>query len=166
MEDLTELRARLVAYMRKKFYTRRNAAEFADEIVNQAFLDVAAAGGDEGRYNFGYMATACLRRAYKVFHRNDVWDGRTAAYDEAVSLIDEAHFVQEIEQAEDTAAIVASLDVLKEVERVIVRERYFGDFTFREIGERHDIKLNTVLTHHRRALNKLRPILTNVWRQL
>jgi RNA polymerase sigma factor (sigma-70 family) len=82
----------------------------------------------------------------------------------ALPLIDEDNFVDEITRADDTAAIIESLQTLKHIEQVIVRERYYGDFTFREISERHGINLNTVLTHHRRALDKLRPKLIYLWR--
>jgi len=82
---------------------------------------------------------------------------------EAVPLIDEENFVDEIVRAEDTEAVVRSLQTLKRVEQLIISERYYGDFTFREISQRHGINLNTVLTHHRRALEKLRPMLSNYY---
>jgi RNA polymerase sigma factor (sigma-70 family) len=163
MESMENLRARLVAYVRKKFYTRRGIANVADDIVNQAFLSVAASPRFTAElYNFGYMSKACIRGAYKVFHQSGDEGSRLVTLSMAVPLIDEDCFVEEIVQAEDTAAVVASLQILKDVEQVIIRERYYGEFTFREISERHGINLNTVLTHHRRALNKLRPMLVNL----
>ena len=151
----------LIHYIRKKFYTRRNITDAANDIVNQAFLDVAKSPHfNPGHYNFGYMSLACIRTAYKVFHRNDHESGILVSFELAAPLIDEDDFVEEIAAADDTAAIMQSLNTLKSVEQTIIRERYYGNFTFREIGERHGIKLNTVLTHHRRALEKLRPILS------
>jgi RNA polymerase sigma factor (sigma-70 family) len=133
----------------------------AEDIVNQAFLDVTRSSGfDEGKLNFGYMSVACIRAAYKVFHRNDRDSGITVSYGLAAPLIDEDAFVEEFGRADDTAFIVQSLQVLKQVEQIIIRERYYGEFSFREISERHGINLNTVLSHHRRALEKLRPILS------
>jgi RNA polymerase sigma factor (sigma-70 family) len=108
-------------------------------------------------YNFGYMSKAVLRTAYKVFHKHDKENLILTDFESAEPLISEENFVREIEAAEDTAAIFASLQVLKQVERVIITERYYNDFSFREISETHGIKLNTVLSHHRRALEKLRP---------
>jgi len=64
-----------------------------------------------------------------------------------------------IEKAEDTVVILQSLQTLKQIEQIIISERYYGEFSFREISERHGINLNTVLSHHRRALEKLRPTL-------
>jgi len=161
LDNLEELRAELVGYIRRKFYTRRNITDMADEVVNAAFLNVAKSANFDagGHYNFGYMSVACIRAAYRVFHRNDR-DGRnTVPFELAAPLVDEDSFVDEIANADDTAFILQSLQTLKDVERVIVSERYYGGFTFREISERHNINLNTVLSHHRRALEKLRPVL-------
>jgi len=161
MDDLADLRGELVAYLRRKFYSRSNILEMAEEIVNQAFLDVGrAAGFSPEMYNFGYMSTACIRAAYKVFHKNDREAARFLSYEQTEALVDERCFVADIEAAEDTRFIVDSLQTLKDIERTIISERYFGDFTFREIAERTGINLNTVLSHHRRALNRLRPIFT------
>lgn len=162
MDNLEALRDELIVYIRKKFYTRRNIIDMADEIVNQTFLDVKKSPGfsaDE-HYNFGYMSTACIRTAYKVFHRNDRDNKITVSFELSTPLIDEDSFVDEIMNAEDTAFILQSLQILKQIERIIVNERYYGNFTFKEISERHNINLNTVLSHHRRALEKLRPVLS------
>ncbi|MCL2004299.1 MAG: sigma-70 family RNA polymerase sigma factor [Oscillospiraceae bacterium] len=160
MEGLEILRKELVSYIRRKFRTRRNIMDMADEIVNQAFLSVMKASGfREEQYNFGYMSTACIREAYKQFHRNDRDAEGTVSFELTAPLIDEDSFVEEIEKAEDTRDILQSLQTLKQVEQIIIRERYFEDFSFREISEHHGINLNTVLSHHRRALEKLRPAL-------
>ena len=154
-EAAENLRAELIAYIKRKFYTRRNITDMADEIVNQAFCDVAAE-----KYNFGYMSTACIRVAYKVFHRNDKDNNRLVNLDLTAPLIDENSFVEEIEKAEDTQFILESLQTLKQVEQIIIKERYYSNFSFREIAQRNSINLNTVLSHHRRALEKLRPTLS------
>ena len=155
MDNVESLRKELVSYIKRKFYTRQNIIDMADEIVNQAFCDVPVE-----KYNFGYMSTACIRVAYKVFHRNDKDNDRLINLDLTAPLIDENHFVEEIENAEDTQFILKSLQTLKQVEQIIIKERYYGEFSFREIAERNSINLNTVLSHHRRALEKLRPTLS------
>ena len=160
MDNLESLRTELVLYIKKKFGSRRNIIEMAQEIVNQVFLDVAKSSGfNTDKYNFGYLSVACIRAAYKVFHRDDQDSRITVSFDLAAPLIDEDSFVDEIEKAEDTAVILQSLQTLKQIEQIIIRERYYSDFSFREISERHGINLNTVLSHHRRALEKLRPTL-------
>jgi len=146
LEDIDELRRNLVLYIKKKFYSRRNVVDMADEIVNQTFLDVAkSAGFNSAQYNFGYMSAACLRTAYKVFHRNDIDKKITVYYDLTSPLIDEDSFTEEIEKAEDTVFIFESLQTLKQIERVIINERYYKDFSFKEISEKYSINLNTVL---------------------
>jgi DNA-directed RNA polymerase specialized sigma24 family protein len=54
------------------------------------------------------------------------------------------------------------LKVLREIERVVITQRYYGDLSFVEIANTNGLKLNTVLSHHRRALGKLRPQLTKL----
>jgi RNA polymerase sigma factor (sigma-70 family) len=161
VDAIENLREKLIAYVRKKFYTRRNVKDMADEIVKQTFVDAAKSPGFKAeQYNFGYMSLACIRTTYKMFHRNDCDNNVMVSFELTSPLIDEEDFVDEIAKASDTAAILQSLNTLKRVEQVIISERYYGDFSFREISERHGINLNTVLTHHRRALEKLRPILS------
>ena len=159
MEDIEALRENLVSYVKKKFYTRRNITDMADDIVNQTFLDVAKSPGFcDGHYNFGYMSAACIRTAYKAFHRTDKELGVLTGLDSTAPLIDEDDFVEEIIQADDTKFILQSLQILKQIEQIIINERYYINFSFKEISERHNINLNTVLSHHRRALEKLRPV--------
>lgn len=161
MGDIENLRENLITYIKKKFYTRNNIVAMADEIVNQTFHDVRKSPCfTMEQYNFGYMSQACIRTAYKVFHRNDQDNDIMVSFDLTAPLIDEDNFVDEIEKAEDTAFIVQSLQTLKQMEQIIIRERYYHDFSFREISEQHGINLNTVLSHHRRALEKLRPVLS------
>ena len=160
MSTIESLRGNLTEYIKKKFYSRRNITDAVDEIVNQTFLNVMKSPGfNTDQLNFGYMSLACIRTAYKVFHRNDAND-LILNLELAAPLIDKDDFVDEIARAADTAAILQSLQVLKRIEQVIINERYYGNFSFREISERHEINLNTVLTHHRRALEKLRPVLS------
>jgi len=162
LEDIDDLRRNLVSYIRKKFCSRSNIVDIADEVVNQTFLNVAkSAGFNKEQYNFGYMSIACIRTAYKVFHKNDNDKKITINFDLTSALIDEDSFTEEIVKAEDTAFIFESLQTLKQIERVIISERYYENFSFREISEKYGINLNTVLSHHRRALEKLRPVLTN-----
>jgi len=162
LKNVDGLRRDLVAYIRKKFYSRSNIIDMADEIINQTFLDVAKSPGFcNEKYNFGYMSVACIRTAYRFFHQNDADKKITISFDLTAPLIDEDSFVEEIEKADDTAFIFNSLQTLKQIERIIVSERYYQDFSFREISEKYGINLNTVLSHHRRALEKLRPVFSN-----
>ena len=158
--DVQDLRESLVLYVKRKFYTRRNILDMTDEIVNQAFCDVMKSPRfEKEQLNFGYMSLACIRTAYKFYHRNDRDSVVLANIELTTPLIDEHDFVDDIVKAEDTAFVLRSLQTLKQMEQIIVNERYYGCYTFREISERHGINLSTVLSHHRRALGKLKPIL-------
>ena len=158
MENPESLRENLIQYVKMKFATRRNIVEMADDIVHKTFEDVRKSRNfTEEMYNFGYMSKAVLRTAYKVFHRHDQENLVLTDFESAEPLISEDNFIRDIESAEDTSAIFASLQILKQIERIVITERYYNDFSFREISETHGIKLNTVLSHHRRALEKLRP---------
>jgi len=160
LEDIDSLRQNLVSYLKRKFYSRSNILDMADEIVNQTFLEVSkSASFNKDQYNFGYMSVACIRKAYKVFHKNDKDKNILVNFDLTAPLIDEDSFVEEIENSDDTEFIFQSLQTLKKIERAIINERYYEDFSFREISEKHGININTVLSHHRRALEKLRPVL-------
>ena len=162
MESHEKLREELVSYIKGKFYTRSNIVAMADEIVNQAFLNVAKSlCFVPEHYNFGYMSVACIRVAYKVFHKNDRESNAFLSFDLAAPLIDESNFIDEITKAEDTKFILQSLLTLKNIEQIVIRERYYGELSFREISERHSINLSTILSHHRRALEKLRPIISS-----
>jgi DNA-directed RNA polymerase specialized sigma24 family protein len=88
--------------------------------------------------------------------------GRIYLDAEGTSLLDEKDIADEIIKAENADAILESLKVLRDIEQVVITQRYFGDFSFAEIAKANGLKLNTVLSHHRRALSKLRPQLTKI----
>jgi len=68
----------------------------------------------------------------------------------------------QIMEREQASEILESLDTLREIERSILTLRYYEDCSFSEISRRTGIKLNTVLTTHYRALEKLRPRLSKL----
>ena len=126
MAAIEELRANLISYIKKKFYTRKNIIDMADEIVNQTFLDVMKSQSyNAEQLNFGYMSVACIRTAYKLYHRNDHDNNIIADFELTAPLIDEDNFASEIERAEDTAFITQSLQALKQIEQIVIRERYY-----------------------------------------
>ena len=99
MDELEKLRVELISYVKRKFYTRYNIIDMADEIVNQAFLDVLKSPNfDEAHYNFGYLSVACIRIAYKLFHRNDYDSSILISFDITTPLIDENTFIEDIEK--------------------------------------------------------------------
>lgn len=157
MEDYGRLRARLVAYMRKKFSSRPAIALHAEDIVDEAFAAVLAGRAyEQAQLNFGYLSVAATRVAYRYWRARDAEADRYSGCVDALECVTADEFVDELCRAEDAAAVLDSLDCLRDVERIVVEQRYYGDYTFAEIAARNGLKLNTVLSHHRRALERLR----------
>ncbi len=159
MNDLNILRTELLKFIKRKFYSRPIISDCAEDIVNQAFLVVLQSPRyDEANINFGYMSVACLRIAYRLFSKED--SDNCVPLESCSELVSEDNFVEDIMHSEDTEAVLKSLETLKDIERIVVCERYFDGFSFKEISKHHNINLNTILSHHRRALEKLRPRLS------
>lgn len=158
--EINELRKELVSYVKRKFYSRDNICLMADDIVNQAVLDVIRAG-DKQQLNFGYLSRVCIHIAYVYFKKSSRDSLNCLVLEDCLNFLNINDVVDEIIEKENAEEIFASLDVLKEIERIIVLQRYYGDYSFSEIANRNGLKLNTVLSHHRRALEKLRPHLAD-----
>jgi RNA polymerase sigma factor (sigma-70 family) len=155
------LRERLVRYVAGKFGGYPNVAFLAEDIVQQAY--VSAVTGKQytaEKENFAYLSVVCLRQGYRLFLAQAQEHSRFVGLDD--NLVSEADAVDELHRAEDASVVLESLKTLREIERIVVTQRYYGDFSFAEIAKSNGLKLNTVLSHHRRALEKLRPTLTRL----
>ena len=152
-----ELRNSLMKLIRYKFAKYSNVASLAEDIVHDAYLDLRAGKHyARDKENYGYLSVVCVRMAYRKFMSQEEGFKQLYIDVEGTSLIDETDIVDELLQTEDANAVLESLKVLRDIERVVITQRYYGDFTFAEIAKRNGLKLNTVLSHHRRALGKLR----------
>jgi len=157
MEDYGTLRASLLDYILRKFSSRRSIASHAEDIVDEAFAAVLAGRSyDPSLLNFGYLSVAATRAAYRYWRARDADATRIAPLEAALECVGVDEFVEELCRADDSAAVLDSLDCLRDIERIVVEQRYYGDFTFAEIAARNGLRLNTVLSHHRRALERLR----------
>ncbi len=158
-----ELRRALVLLVRHKFRGAPNVASLAEDIAQDAYARLRSSPSYEpSKENYGYLSVACMRLAYRRFMAQAADFRRVYLDAEGTALVDETDIVNEILRAEDAAGVLESLKTLREIERVVVTQRYFGDYSFRRIAEANGLKLNTVLSHHRRALAKLRPRLTSI----
>ena len=157
------LRNSLLRLIRNKFAGYPNVASMADDIVQSAYEALRSSKNyAPEKEHYGYLSVACVRLAYRKFMAQ-AFDFNCVYVDaEGTALIDEKTVADEIIRAEDSAAVLESLRVLREVERVVITQRYYGELSFAEIARANGIKLNTVLSHHRRALEKLRPQLTKL----
>lgn len=156
-----ELRCSLLRLVRQKFAGYPNVSSLADDIVQEAYVRLRSSQSYvPDKENYGYMSVVCVRLAYRKFMAQAA-DFRHVYLDaEGTSLLEESDIVDELIGAEDTSAILESLKTLRDIERVVITQRYYGNFSFAQIAKTNGLKLNTVLSHHRRALAKLRPQLT------
>jgi len=156
-----ELHNALLRLIKKKFAGYPNVASLADDIVNDVYIRFRSSKSYHSeKENYGYLSVACIRLAYRKFMAQTA-DFRQVYLDAGeTDLIDETDIAAEIIQAENANAVLESLKILRDIERVVITQRYYGEFSFAEIAAANGLKLNTVLSHHRRALSKLRPQLT------
>jgi RNA polymerase sigma factor (sigma-70 family) len=160
----SELRSSLLGLIKHKFAGQPNVASLADDIVQDAFIALRTSKQYRpDKENYGYLSVVCVRLAYRKFMAQAAEQKQILYMDnEGTSLINETDIVEEILQAEDANAILESLKVLRDIERIVITQRYYGDFSFNEIAKNNGLKLNTVLSHHSRALRKLRPQITKL----
>jgi len=158
-----DLRKKLVQLIRYKFASYPNVSLLADDIVHDAYIALRSSKVyHSDKENYSYLSVVCIRLAYRKFMEQASEFQQLSIDSEGTSLICETDIASEIIQAGNTDAILESLKVLRDIERIVVTQRYYGDFSFAKIAEVNGLKLNTVLSHHRRALSKLRPRLTNI----
>lgn len=153
-----QLRIELVKFIKRKFASRPDICHVSEDIVNQAVVDVLSAGNTEGKMNFGYLSKVSIRIAYRYFKKYD--NHKLTPYHMCLDSIAEDDLVDDILRFEDTTEILQSLQTLKDIERIVITQRYFGDLKFSEIAEKNNLNINTVLSHHRRSLNKLKLLLS------
>ena len=122
-----ELRGSLMKLIRYKFAKYPNVVLLAEDIVHDAYLDLRT-----GRHyapdkeNYGYLSVVCVRMAYRRFMEQSANFNQAFLDAEGTSLIDETDIVDEILQAEDTYAVLESLKVLRDIERIVITQRYYG----------------------------------------
>ena len=158
-----ELRDALLRLIRHKFAGYPNVASLADDIVHDAYIKLRSSRSYEPeKENYGYLSVVCIRLAYRKFMVQATDFKQSYLDSEGTLLIDETDIADEIIQTENVSAVLESLKILRDIERIVIAQRYYGDFSFAEIAKANGLKLNTVLSHHRRALGKLRPQLTSI----
>lgn len=157
------LRDSLIRFVKAKFFGYPNVSLLADDIVHEAYICLLTSRlYTPDKENFGYLSVVCLRIAYRQFMSQSQNHKQLSLDIPDTMLISEPDFAAELLATEDAQTVLKSLATLREIERIVITQRYYGDFSFAEIAEANDIKLNTVLSHHRRALEKLRPKVTRM----
>ncbi len=158
-----ELRISLISLIRYKFSVYPNVSLLAEDIVQDAYLQLRLAKTySPDKENYGYLSVVCVRLAYRKFMSQAADFQQVYIDEDGTSLLDEADIVDELIRTEETDAVLESLKTLRDIERIVITQRYYGYFSFAEIAKSNGLNLNTVLSHHRRALEKLRPQLTKL----
>jgi DNA-directed RNA polymerase specialized sigma24 family protein len=158
-----ELRDSLIWLIRYKFAGYPNVALLADDIVHDAYLQLrSSASYKADKENYGYLSVVCVRLAYRKFMIQATDFGNIYFFAEGTTLLDETDVAEELIRTENVNAVLESLIILRDIERLVITQRYYGNYSFVDIAKANGLKLNTVLSHHRRSLNKLRPRLTEL----
>lgn len=154
-----EIRDDLVRYVRSRFANVPGMDLACEDIVDEAFAAVLSGPrAAELADNFAYMARVASNlacRAWRAARRDSEFDAGVVDPD-LLAGGEEAELP--VFRGEAVAAIAVSLDALRDVERSVIRQRYWDGLAFAEIARRSGLPLGTVLSLHRRALARLRPL--------
>ena len=137
-------------------------ADVADDLSQEVFLrawkglDLYAEQGEAKAYlmkiAYRVVCNAKRRRSMEVNVDDETWT--------AVEPVDaKADPARNVHQTELNATLSAVLDQLSEAEKKVLTLRYFGEMKFNEIADLIEMPLNTVLSHARRGLARMRDIM-------
>jgi RNA polymerase sigma factor (sigma-70 family) len=153
------IRDDLVRYVRSRFANVPGMDLACEDVVDEAFAAVLAGPrAAELADNFAYMARVASNlacRAWRASRRDSELDAGLGDPD-LLAGGDGAELPAF--RGEAVAAIAASLDALRDVERSVIHQRYWEGLAFAEIARRSGLPLGTVLSLHHRALARLRPL--------
>lgn len=150
-----ELRKALIRYISGRFPNLREVGQDAEDIVNQAFVKFYSGRiKTASDLHFGYLSKIAFNLAKDCFNRQKA----QVSLDEiAPFLADQDQELIALENEKpDQNQLNDALQSLKIHENEVVSLHYFGEHTFQEISDLTGIKLNTVLSHHRRGIENLR----------
>ena len=158
---LAGLRDDLVRYVRSRFANVPGMDLACEDIVGEAFAAVLAGPrAAELSDNFAYLSRVASNlacRAWRAARRDSELDSGLGDPD----LLEGAEGAEPpVFRDEAVAAIAASLEALRDVERSVIRQRYWEGLAFAEIARRSGLPLGTVLSLHHRALARLRPLVS------
>ena len=148
---MKKLRADLIRFIRIKFYNLAEIEQEAEDIVNQTFLKACIK--DFADLNFKYLAAIAVNEAIDRYKRQ-----RCQTSIELLENIlhDENNHFSRPEIEEDYQALALAREKLKATENEVIHLYYYEELNFVEISNRTGINLNTIISHHKRALAKLK----------
>lgn len=154
-----DIRGDLVRYVRSRFANVPGMDLACEDIVDEAFVAVLSGPrAAELPGNFAYMsrvASNLARRAWRA-SRCDAELEAGGGDPDLVAGGEDAGMPLFREEA--VATLASSLEALRDIERAVIRQRYWDGLSFAEIARRRGLPLGTVLSLHRRALARLRPL--------
>jgi RNA polymerase sigma-70 factor (ECF subfamily) len=161
-EQITTWTAQYGGLVRGYLMSMVRRADVADDLSQEVFLrawkglDLYAEQGEAKAYlmkiAYRVVCNAKRRRSMEVNVDDETWT--------AVEPIDaKADPARNVHQTELNATLSAVLDQLSEAEKKVLTLRYFGEMKFNEIADLIEMPLNTVLSHARRGLARMRDIM-------
>ena len=161
-EQITTWTAQYGGLVRGYLMSMVRRADVADDLSQEAFLrawkglDLYAEQGEAKAYlmkiAYRVVCNAKRRRSMEVNVDDETWT--------AVEPVDaKADPARNVHQTELNATLSAVLDQLSEAEKKVLTLRYFGEMKFNEIADLIEMPLNTVLSHARRGLARMREIM-------
>ena len=161
-EQITTWTAQYGGLVRGYLMSMVRRADVADDLSQEVFLrawkglDLYAEQGEAKAYlmkiAYRVVCNAKRRRSMEVNVDDETWT--------AVEPVDaKADPARNVQQTELNATLSAVLDQLSEAEKKVLTLRYFGEMKFNEIADLIEMPLNTVLSHARRGLARMREIM-------
>ena len=161
-EQITTWTAQYGGLVRGYLMSMVRRADMADDLSQEVFLrawkglDLYAEQGEAKAYlmkiAYRVACNAKRRRSMEVNVDDETWT--------AVEPVDaKADPARNVHQTELNATLSAVLDQLSEAEKKVLTLRYFGEMKFNEIADLIEMPLNTVLSHARRGLARMRDIM-------
>ncbi len=136
----------------------RNSAQ-VDDLIQATYLKVMERGAAaQAATAKGWLFRVAYREALIVKRRAASRD-RTTQHLATLPLREAPRPDESLIRAETIQAVRQAMKSLSEPQRKVVNARMTGDQTFAEIAAEAGLPLGTVLTHMRRALEKLRRVL-------
>ncbi|MDO4758046.1 MAG: sigma-70 family RNA polymerase sigma factor [Rikenellaceae bacterium] len=140
------------------------SSDVAEDISQETFIKVVKVI-DEGRYtDSGKFLSWVLRIAHNQvidYFRQQKQNRNITESDAGYDVLGTLRFAEptaedQLMSAQSAAAIRTLVELLPEEQREVVKLRYYGNLTFKEIAEQTDVSVNTALGRMRYALINLR----------
>jgi len=155
---MKHLREILVNFIKIKFHNIANIENDVDDIVNDSYMQLYQSKNFKPENeNFGYLAKICINNALQLYKKYKAEISKLIDVED----MDNKYFPSHSEQPGfldplDIEYLNKMLDDLNEMELVIIRMYYYDDISLNNIAQATGTNYNTVVSHHRRALEKLR----------